>query len=220
MAKKTTRKAVKKTTKKAAAKSLKKTTRKSAKKASKKSTKKAAKKTAKKTKAKKASSKKTKKAAATASPGLKVGDRVPSFSLPATSGAVFTNGDFKGRKTVLYFYPKDNTSGCTLQGQNFRDRHADFARMGVQVIGVSPDSIRSHEGFKSKEGFPFELVSDENRELCEAFGVWKEKSMYGRKYFGVERSTFLIDDEGRVVREWRKVKVPGHVDEVLDCLKG
>ncbi len=148
-----------------------------------------------------------------------VGKKVPRFKAPLTTGEMLSSQDLKGQWTVLYFYPKDNTSGCTLQGQNFRDQYKKFKKLGAEVIGVSPDSIKSHEKFIEKQSFPFELLSDEDKKVSEAFQVWKEKSMYGRKYFGVERSTFLISPEGKVVQAWRKVKVPGHVDEVLECLK-
>jgi thioredoxin-dependent peroxiredoxin len=120
----------------------------------------------------------------------------------------------------VYFYPKDATSGCTQEGEAFRDLYAKFRKAGVEIVGVSPDSVASHEKFKSKYGFPFELLSDEEREACRLFDVWKEKSMYGRKYMGVERSTFLLDGKGVLRREWRKVKVPGHADEVLAAATG
>ena len=136
--------------------------------------------------------------------------------------AKYTNGgktwklaDAAGKNVVLYFYPKDNTTGCTLEGQAFRDLHAQFKKAGTIVLGVSPDSLASHDKFKDKMDFPFELLSDEDKKVCELFDVWKEKSMYGRKYMGVERSTFLIDAGGVLRQEWRKVKVPGHADAVL-----
>lgn len=148
------------------------------------------------------------------------GKPVPSFKGPMTSGKTLSSADLSSGWTVLYFYPKDNTSGCTLEGQNFRDQYRRFQDLGVKIVGVSPDSVASHERFKSAQKFPFELLSDEDKSICEAFRVWKEKSMYGRKYFGVERSTFLIGPGGKIIKEWRKVKVPGHVDEVLATVKG
>ena len=149
-----------------------------------------------------------------------VGKKVPTFKAAQLTGEqTLSSRDLKGSWTVMYFYPRDNTSGCTLEGQNFRDQYKKFRRLGAEIIGVSPDSVKSHEKFKEKQKFPFELLSDEDHKVSEAFQVWKEKSMYGRKFFGVERSTFLISPEGKVVQAWRKVKVPGHVEEVLECLK-
>ena len=147
-----------------------------------------------------------------------VGLAVPDFSAAATAGDVRLS-DLKGRKVVLYFYPKDNTPGCTVEGQNFRDRHADFRAAGAEVFGVSRDSLKSHEGFKAKMGFPFELISDPDEKLCAMFDVIKMKNMYGKQVRGIERSTFLIDTHGRVAREWRGVKVAGHVDEVLEAVR-
>lgn len=144
-----------------------------------------------------------------------VDKKVPAFSSIATGGKKWKLSDAEGKKLVMYFYPKDNTTGCTKEGEAFRDLYAAFKKAGTIVVGVSPDSLESHEKFKAKMKFPFELISDEDRTLCELFEVWKEKSMYGRKYMGVERSTFLIDERGVLRREWRKVKVPGHAEEVL-----
>ncbi len=141
--------------------------------------------------------------------------KVPAFALPATGGKQWKLADAAGRKLVVYFYPKDNTSGCTSEGEAFRDLYPKFRRAGVEIVGVSPDSVASHEKFKDKFGFPFPLLADADKAACQIFGVWKEKSMYGRKYMGVERSTFLLDAKGVLRREWRKVKVPGHADEVL-----
>ena len=129
----------------------------------------------------------------------------------------FSLNDFKGKKTVLYFYPKDNTSGCTQEACDFRDNINRLVNYAV-VIGVSPDSIKSHKSFKEKQNLNFVLLSDTEHKLAEALGVWKEKSMYGRKYMGIERSTFILDVEGNIEKEWRKVKVKGHVDEVIDYL--
>jgi len=147
-----------------------------------------------------------------------VGRKVPDFSLPATGGGNWKLSAARGSKVVIYFYPKDNTSGCTQEGVAFADLDKAFRKEGAVVVGVSPDSLASHEKFKSKMGFPFELLADEEKKACQLFNVWKEKSMYGKKYMGVERSTFLIDEQGVLIREWRKVKVPGHADEVLDAV--
>jgi peroxiredoxin Q/BCP len=141
--------------------------------------------------------------------------KVPAFALPATGGRPWKLGDAVGKPLVVYFYPKDATSGCTKEGEAFRDLYSKFRKAGVEIVGVSPDGTASHEKFKAKYGFPFELLSDEDKVVCQLFDVWKEKSMYGRKYMGVERSTFLLDARGVLRQEWRKVKVPGHADEVL-----
>ena len=141
--------------------------------------------------------------------------KVPAFSSAMTGGKSWKLSDAAGKKLVLYFYPKDNTTGCTLEGQAFRDLHASFKKAGTIVLGVSPDSVKSHDKFKDKMEFPFELLSDEDKKVCELFDVWKEKSMYGRKYMGVERSTFFVDRGGIVRKVWRAVRVPGHVDEVV-----
>jgi peroxiredoxin Q/BCP len=148
-----------------------------------------------------------------------LGKPVLDFSLPSTGGTTFRLSEQRGKTLVLYFYPKDNTPGCTTEGGDFRDRHKDFTRAGCEVFGVSRDSLASHEKFKDKMKFPFDLLSDEDKKVCELFDVWKEKSMYGRKYMGVERSTFLLDGGGVLRQEWRKVKVPGHADEVLAAAK-
>ena len=149
---------------------------------------------------------------------LAKGKTVPDFTLPATGGD-FTLKDARGKNLVLYFYPRDNTPGCTVEGQDFRDLHAQFARAGTRVIGISADSLASHEKFKAKMKFPFELASDEDEKVCKAFDVIREKSMYGRKFMGLERSTFLIDAQGKLAREWRKVKVKGHAAEVLEAAR-
>ena len=143
----------------------------------------------------------------------------PDFELPATGGSSFRLADARGRAVVLYFYPKDNTPGCTTEGQQFRDLHPQFSSLGCDVYGISRDSLKSHESFKSKMGFPFELLSDGDETACQLFGVIKMKNMYGRRVRGIERSTFVIDRNGVVRREWRGVKVPGHVQEVLDFVK-
>ena len=143
----------------------------------------------------------------------------PDFELPATGGSSFRLADARGRAVVLYFYPKDNTPGCTTEGQHFRDLHAQFAELGCDVYGISRDSLKSHERFKSKMGFPFDLLSDADETACQLFGVIKMKNMYGKKVRGIERSTFVIDRSGVVRREWRGVKVPGHAQEVLDFVR-
>jgi thioredoxin-dependent peroxiredoxin len=144
-----------------------------------------------------------------------VGDKAPPFKLPADGGGVISLEDFEGKTVVLYFYPKDDTSGCTAEACAFRDVLPDFSEVKAQVIGVSRDPVKSHDKFKEKYGLTFPLVSDEDGKVCEAYGTWVEKSMYGRKYMGIERSTFLIDRHGVIRNVWRKVKVPGHAGEVL-----
>ena len=140
--------------------------------------------------------------------------KVADFALPSTGGT-FRLSDHKGKAVVLYFYPNDNTPGCTTEGADFRDAHQKFRRANAVVAGVSRDSLRSHENFKAKMDFPFELISDTDENLCTQFDVIRDKTMYGRKVRGIVRSTFVIDGAGRLAREWRGVKVPGHVDEVL-----
>ena len=147
------------------------------------------------------------------------GKKVPNFKVAATGGSDVSLSTLKGKKVVVYFYPKDSTPGCTLEGQDFRDQHAKFRRQNAVVLGVSRDSLRSHERFKTKHDFPFELLSDEDQALCTLFDVIKEKNMYGKKVKGVERSTFLIDEKGVLRKEWRKGKVEVHVDEVLQAVK-
>jgi thioredoxin-dependent peroxiredoxin len=150
---------------------------------------------------------------------LTPGSKAPDFSLPATGGRTVTLDGLKGRKVVLYFYPKDDTSGCTLEAQNFQALRQDFAAADTEIVGVSPDSLKSHDKFRTKYGLDFVLASDEAKSMLEAYGVWVEKSMYGRKYMGVERTTVLVDLDGRIARVWPKVKVPGHVEEVLDAAR-
>lgn len=147
------------------------------------------------------------------------GDAAPEFTLPADDGSTVSLGSLGGRLVVLYFYPKDNTSGCTVEACEFRDAHPSFESAGAVVFGVSPDGLRSHEKFKAKHELPFLLLSDEDHSVAEAYGVWKEKSMYGRKYWGIERSTFLIGPDGKVIRAWRKVKAKGHAEEVDAAVK-
>lgn len=145
---------------------------------------------------------------------LKIGDKAPAFTLPTDGGGKISLSDFKGEKVVLYFYPKDDTPGCTQESCEFRDAIADFAGVGARIIGISKDSPGSHDKFKEKYGLNFPLASDQNGDVCENYGVWKEKSMYGKKYMGIERSTFLIDENGKIAHIWRKVSVNGHVEEV------
>ncbi|WP_124726555.1 thioredoxin-dependent thiol peroxidase [Staphylospora marina] len=147
---------------------------------------------------------------------IKEGDKAPEFTLEASSGETVSLSDFRGKVVVLYFYPKDMTPGCTTQACDFRDVHGDFEKLGAVVLGVSRDPVKSHEKFVSKHELPFLLLSDPDARVCEAYGVFKEKNMYGRKVMGIERSTFLIDPEGTVAKVWRKVKVKGHVQEVLE----
>jgi len=144
-----------------------------------------------------------------------VGKKVPEFVAPSSSGKTFRLKDAYGSKLVVYFYPKDNTPGCTTEGAAFRDLARKFAKADTTIVGVSPDSVASHQRFSAKMSFPFELLSDEDRKLCSVFDVIREKNMYGRKFLGVERSTFLIDAKGVLRQEWRKVKVAGHAEEVL-----
>lgn len=148
-----------------------------------------------------------------------VGKKVPDFKLPATGDQTIKLSDLKGKNVVLYFYPKDSTPGCTLEGQDFRDNIRKFSSRKTVILGVSRDSIKSHENFKSKQKFPFDLLSDTDEKLCKLFDVIKEKNMYGKKVMGIERSTFLIDSNGKLQKEWRKVKVKGHVEEVLEAVK-
>ena len=147
------------------------------------------------------------------------GKKCPHFLGDATGGITLSNKNFEGKNLIIFFYPKDNTPGCTLEGQDFRDNHKDFSKLNAEILGVSRDSIKSHENFKLKQSFPFELLSDHDEKMCKAFDVMKMKSMYGREYMGVDRSTFLINSKGFVVKEWRSVKVKGHVLEVLEALK-
>ena len=143
---------------------------------------------------------------------------VPDFEAPGTGGT-FRLSSQRGKKVVLYFYPKDDTPGCTLEGQNFRDLHTEFRAAGAEVFGISRDSLASHARFKAKMGFPFELIADADEVVCALFDVMKMKNMYGKQVRGIERSTFVIDRNGRVAREWRGVKVPGHAQEVLDYIR-
>ena len=150
---------------------------------------------------------------------LTTGSKAPPFSLPATDGREITLDNLKGRKVVLYFYPKDDTSGCTREAQDFQALRQDFAAADTEIIGVSPDSLKSHDKFRTKYGLDFPLASDETKSMLQAYGVWVEKSMYGRKYMGVERTTLLIDREGNIARIWPKVKIPDHAREVLEAAR-
>ena len=149
----------------------------------------------------------------------KIGSKIKDFSLPSSGGGTWSSKDAAGRKLVIYFYPKDMTAGCTRESQDFRDLHSAFRKAGVDIVGVSRDSVKSHDKFTEKEKLPFPLLSDEDERLCKLFDVIHEKSLYGRKYLGIERSTFLLDGTGILRREWRKVKVPGHAEEVLEAAK-
>lgn len=150
---------------------------------------------------------------------VEIGKKVPAFKLPATGEQTISLTSLKGQNIVLYFYPKDNTPGCTTEGQDFRDSIAKFKRQNCIILGVSRDTVRTHENFKAKQKFPFDLLSDTEEELCNLFDVIKLKNMYGKKLLGIERSTFLINDKSVLKQEWRKVKVAGHVEEVLSAAK-
>lgn len=191
----------------------KKTTQKTAKKTKKKSSKKTVKKTTKKTSAKKAAASKSRL------PEMKLGESVKDFALESTGGGMFKISDAQGKVVVLYFYPKDATPGCTLEGHDFTRLHKAFKNLGAEVYGISRDNMKSHENFKTKENYSVDLLSDPKEEACGIFGVVKEKNMYGRKVMGIERSTFVIDRNGKLVKEWRGVKVPGHAEEVLEFVK-
>ena len=150
---------------------------------------------------------------------IAIGKKIPAFSLPRSDGTLWSTADTKGSKLVLYFYPKDMTPGCTLEGQDFRDLHAAFKRAKAIVLGISKDSCERHAKFRAREKFQFELLSDADEKVCRLFDVIREKSLYGRKFMGIERSTFLIDENGRLAREWRKVRVKDHAAEVLEAAK-
>jgi peroxiredoxin Q/BCP len=150
---------------------------------------------------------------------LHAGEMAPPFSVQNEKGEVVSLKALRGKKVILYFYPKDATPGCTQEGCDFRDNFARLKKLGAEVYGVSRDSAKSHAKFQEKQSFPFSLLADEDGKVCEAYGVWKEKSLYGRKYMGIERSTFVIDENGRLLKVYPKVKVAGHVDQVLEDLK-
>jgi peroxiredoxin Q/BCP len=149
---------------------------------------------------------------------VSVGKRVENFKLPATGDQILSLSDFSGRSLIIYFYPKDNTPGCTREGQDFRDLYQQFTAAGADILGVSRDSVKTHSNFKVKHDFPFHLLSDKDETLCKQFDVIHEKNLYGRKYMGIVRSTFLIDTNGTLQQEWRKVRVPEHAQAVLDAL--
>ena len=156
---------------------------------------------------------------APANSAIREGDKLPRFSLPADDGSVVSSDSLKGKPTVLYFYPKDDTTGCTKEACDFRDAFPRFRQGDARIIGVSPDSVESHRKFKKKYELPFQLLADEKHDLANAFGVWKEKSMYGRKFMGVERTTVIVDADGRVRKIFPRVRVPGHVAEVEAALR-
>lgn len=151
---------------------------------------------------------------------IAIGQSVPPFEAEATSGRRLSLESFKGRFLILYFYPKDSTPGCTVEGQNFRDLYPNFQDLNADIVGVSRDSLKSHENFKCKQSFPFELISDADEAVCRLFDVIRLKNMYGKEVLGIERSTFLIGPDGRLVAEWRKVSVKDHAQKVLDTLRG
>ncbi|MDP5274880.1 thioredoxin-dependent thiol peroxidase [Chengkuizengella axinellae] len=148
-----------------------------------------------------------------------VGQAVPDFTLPASNGQDVSLSDFRGKNVVIYFYPKDMTPGCTTESCDFRDFHGDYTKLNTEVIGISPDDLKSHDKFIGKHDLPFLLLSDVEKKVCEMFGVWVLKKMYGREYMGVERSTFLINSDGVLVKEWRKVRVKEHVQKVLEAVR-
>jgi peroxiredoxin Q/BCP len=152
-----------------------------------------------------------------------IGDKAPAFDLPTDSlsdcGGRLSLKSLKGKKVVLYFYPKDSTPGCTTEGNDFRDLHKQFVKAGAVVLGASKDSVARHDNFKTKQGFPFTLLADEDGALCEAYGVWVLKKNYGKEYLGIERATFLIDEAGKIAHVWRKVRVKGHAQEVLEAVQ-
>ncbi len=150
---------------------------------------------------------------------LEVGKKAPAFTLPDSNGKKVSLKDLTGKKSVIYFYPKDMTSGCTAEACDFRDSFPDFKKLGVEVIGISADPVSSHKKFEAKYELPFTLLSDESKTVIQKYGVWKEKSMYGKKYMGIERTTFLIDENNKILKIFPKVKVKGHIDEILQFLK-
>ncbi|MBA4536296.1 thioredoxin-dependent thiol peroxidase [Bacillus aquiflavi] len=150
---------------------------------------------------------------------VKVGDKAPDFELPASNGESVKRSDFLGKNIILYFYPKDMTPGCTTEACDFRDRHESFSGLNTVILGVSPDPVERHHKFIEKHGLPFLLLADEDHQVAEAYGVWKLKKNFGKEYMGIERSTFIIDKNGKLVKEWRKVRVKGHVEEALQFIK-
>lgn len=150
---------------------------------------------------------------------LKEGDRAPDFTVPADNGQTLSLKDFRGRKLVLYFYPKDDTPGCTAEACDLNEALPQFGKLNTAVLGISRDGLKKHQKFSEKYGLNFPLGADEDGSICEKYGVWVEKSMYGKKYMGIERATFLIGEDGKILKIWRKVKVPGHIDAVADAIK-
>ncbi|RCX16244.1 peroxiredoxin Q/BCP [Fontibacillus phaseoli] len=150
---------------------------------------------------------------------VRLGQPVPDFKLPASGGGEVSLEDFRGRKVVIYFYPKNMTPACTQEACDFRDRSGQLQKEGAVVLGISGDPVKSHDRFKEKQSLPFPLLSDENHEVCTLFGVWQLKKLYGREYEGIVRSTFLIDEEGTLVKEWRGVRVKGHADQVVEAVR-
>ncbi len=150
---------------------------------------------------------------------IELNQEIEDFEAEATGGKTIKLSDYRGRKVLLYFYPRDNTPGCTQEGKDFRDHYDEFKKLDTIIFGISRDSVRVHEGFKAKHEFPFDLIADKDEKLCQLFDVIKMKNMYGKQVRGIERSTFLIDESGKLIKEWRKVKVKTHVQEVLDTLK-
>ncbi len=150
---------------------------------------------------------------------ITIGISVPDFEAPSTGDKPFKLSDYRGKNVILYFYPKDNTPGCIQEGRSFRDSYPEFQAMNTEIFGISRDSLRVHENFKSKQEFPFDLLADQDEQLCQLFDVIKMKNMYGKQVRGIERSTFLIDADGILAREWRKVKVKTHIEEVLQSVK-
>ena len=147
------------------------------------------------------------------------GKKCPEFSGECTNNKSLSLADFKGKNLIIYFYPKDSTPGCTVEGNDFSDNFKSFQKLNTEILGVSRDSVKSHENFKQKQSFPFELLSDPDEKMCKSFNVIKLKSMYGKQYLGVDRSTFLVSEEGKIIKEWRSVKVKGHVEEVLEAVE-
>ena len=150
---------------------------------------------------------------------LNIGDAAPDFTMPTNGNGEVSLSDFKGQSLILYFYPKDDTPGCTKEAQGFTEALEEFNGLNAAIIGVSKDSVAKHDKFKAKYDLSFPLASDEESDICERYGVWVEKNMYGKKYMGIERATFLIDENGKIAQIWRKVKVPGHVDAVKEALQ-
>lgn len=151
--------------------------------------------------------------------GVQIGKAIPSFDAEATSEVTVSNKLLKGKNYVFYFYPKDSTPGCTQEGGDFRDLYSQFQKLNTEIFGISRDSLKSHENFKAKQDYPFELITDPDEVLCKLFDVIKLKNMYGKEFLGIERSTFLVDEKGKLRNEWRKVKVKGHAEEVLEAVK-